>query len=121
MSAHGQKHRYAPGTSGLLPIPDILGVALSDASGRRHRVPSPRIRSRGYHCDYPDGGSPFGIYPVESEGSLRTNIDLSKIGVEVVISTLEAVLIEGLEPRQNRRRGDDFQAIEFLQSEDPEL
>ncbi len=63
----------------------------------------------------------FGIYPVESEGSLRTNVNLSNIGVEVVISTLEAVLIEGLEPRQNRRRGDDFQAIEFLQSEDPEI
>ena len=34
---------------------------------------------------------------------------------------MEAVLIEGLEPRQNRKRGDDFQAIEFLQVEDPKL
>jgi hypothetical protein len=32
---------------------------------------------------------------------------------------MEAVLIEGLEPRQNRKRGDDFQAVEFLQVEDP--
>ena len=30
-------------------------------------------------------------------------------------------MIEGLEPRQNRRRGDDFQAVEFLQAEDPTL
>lgn len=63
----------------------------------------------------------FGIYPVESEGSLKTNIDLSKIGVDVIVATLEAVLIEGLEPRQNRRRGDDFQAVEFLQLEDPAI
>jgi hypothetical protein len=34
---------------------------------------------------------------------------------------MEAVLIEGLEPRQNRKRGDDFQAVEFLQAEDPQL
>jgi hypothetical protein len=34
---------------------------------------------------------------------------------------MEAVLIEGLEPRQNRKRGDDFQAIEFIQLEDPEI
>ena len=39
----------------------------------------------------------------------------------VVIATMEAVLIEGLEPRQNRKRGDDFQAIEFNQVEDPEV
>lgn len=63
----------------------------------------------------------FGIYPVESEGTLRTSVDLANLSVEVVISTLEAVLIEGLEPRQNRRRGDDFQAVEFLQTEDPEI
>ena len=38
-----------------------------------------------------------------------------------VIATMEAVLIEGLEPRQNRKRGDDFQAAEFSQVEDPEI
>ncbi len=30
-------------------------------------------------------------------------------------------MIEGLEPRQNRKRGDDFRAVEFLQVADPEL
>lgn len=63
----------------------------------------------------------FGIYPVEEDGALRTTVDVSHVGLDVVISTLEAVLIEGLEPRQNRRRGDDFQAVEFLQSEDPAI
>ena len=32
---------------------------------------------------------------------------------------MEALLIEGLEPPQNRKRGDDFSAIEYLQAEDP--
>ena len=34
---------------------------------------------------------------------------------------MEALLIEGLEPPQNRKRGDDFYDIEFLQVEDPEI
>jgi hypothetical protein len=34
---------------------------------------------------------------------------------------MEALLIEGLEPPQNRKRGDDFSAVEFLQVEDPEI
>ena len=63
----------------------------------------------------------FGIYPAEDNGSLRKNVDVSNVGLEVVIATLEAVLIEGLEPRQNRRRGEDFKAVEFLQAEDPEI
>jgi hypothetical protein len=34
---------------------------------------------------------------------------------------MEALLIEELEPPHNRRRGDDFRAVEYLQAEDPEL
>jgi hypothetical protein len=39
----------------------------------------------------------------------------------MLIVTMEALLIEGLEPPQNRKRGDDFRAVEFLQVEDPEI
>jgi hypothetical protein len=63
----------------------------------------------------------FGVYPVSASGALDTKVDLSRINIDVVIATMEAVLIEGLEPRQNRRRGDEFQAVEFLQFEDPEI
>lgn len=38
-----------------------------------------------------------------------------------MIPALEAILIEALEPRQNRKRGDDLSAVEFMQVEDPEL
>jgi hypothetical protein len=34
---------------------------------------------------------------------------------------MEALLIEALEPRQNRKRGDSFKAVEYLQIEDPRI
>jgi hypothetical protein len=51
--------------------------------------------------------------------ALRVDVTFTHVGIEALIATMEAVLIEGLEPRQNRKRGDDFQAVEFLQVEDP--
>lgn len=63
----------------------------------------------------------FGVFPVEQDGKLKQGIDLSQVDINTVIITMEAVLIEGLEPRQNRKRGDEFKAIEFLQADDPEL
>jgi hypothetical protein len=63
----------------------------------------------------------FGVYPVEESGALRTDADYSSVDIDTVIVTMEAVLIEGLEPRQNRKKGDDFRAVEFLQEEDPKL
>jgi hypothetical protein len=38
-----------------------------------------------------------------------------------LIPALEAILIEALEPRQNRKRGDDLAAVEYLQKADPEI
>ena len=38
---------------------------------------------------------------------------------DTIIPTLEGILIEALEPRQNRKRGDDLAAVEYLQKEDP--
>jgi hypothetical protein len=34
---------------------------------------------------------------------------------------MEALLIEALEPPQNRKRGDGFSAVEFIQVPDPDL
>lgn len=63
----------------------------------------------------------FGVYRVNSDATLAMSNVINALDMDTVIVTMEAVLIEGLEPRQNRRRGDDFQAVEFLQVEDPEL
>ncbi len=62
----------------------------------------------------------FGVHPVHEDGSLGNDDDLD-FSVDLLIATMEALLIEGLEPPQNRKRGDDFRAVEFLQAENPEL
>ena len=61
----------------------------------------------------------FGLLDVTQEGNLREipfNFSLAAL-----VATLEALLIESLEPPQNRKRGDDFSAIEYIQDIDPEL
>jgi hypothetical protein len=57
---------------------------------------------------------------VNNDGSLRI-ADSCNISLDSLIVTMEALLIEGLEPPQNRKRGDEFRAIEFLQVEDPAI
>jgi hypothetical protein len=57
--------------------------------------------------------------------SVNTNGILSDAEVpwthEVVVETMEAVLIESLEPPLNRRRGDNFSGIEYIQATDPQI
>ena len=62
----------------------------------------------------------FGLLDVTDDGAL-TEQALSSLTADDVITTMEALLIEGLEPRQNRKRGDAFRAVEYLQHLDPEL
>lgn len=61
----------------------------------------------------------FGLLPVSEDGllgSLSNAYDAAKL-----IPALESILIEALEPRQNRKRGDDLAAVEYLQRVDPEI
>ena len=61
----------------------------------------------------------FGLLPVSETGqlgALPATFEAAKI-----IPALEAILIEALEPRQNRKRGDDLSAVELIQREDPEI
>jgi hypothetical protein len=61
----------------------------------------------------------FGLLPVSEDGqlgSLPETFEAAKL-----IPALEAILIESLEPRQNRKRGDDLAAVEYLQRVDPEI
>lgn len=62
----------------------------------------------------------FGVYPVTETGFLNKT-SVAQYTLETLIVTMEALLIEGLEPPQNRKRGDDFRAVEFMQVEDPEI
>lgn len=62
----------------------------------------------------------FGVRGVRDNGELAP-IPTLGIGVGGLIATMEALLIEGLEPPQNRRQGDGFNAVEFIQESDPEV
>jgi len=61
----------------------------------------------------------FGLLPVTEVGELKPlpgSYESAKL-----IPALEAVLVEALEPRQNRKRGDDLAAVEYFQHVDPEI
>lgn len=62
----------------------------------------------------------FGIRRPTENGDL-VDVDLKRFGASDIITAFEALLIEGLEPPQNRKRGNDFSAVEYLQVEDPAL
>lgn len=61
----------------------------------------------------------FGLRGVDDAGKLLP-VSLNANNQSVLIETLESILIEVLEPPQNRKRGDQFSATEYLQAEDPE-
>lgn len=61
----------------------------------------------------------FGLLPVSESGTLG---QLPAIfNAAKLIPALEAILIEALEPRQNRKRGDDLASVEYIQRIDPEI
>jgi hypothetical protein len=61
----------------------------------------------------------FGLLPVSEAGQLGA---LPRdYQAPTIIPALEAILIEALEPRQNRKRGDDLAAVEYVQRVDPEI
>jgi hypothetical protein len=91
-----------------------VGRSIDRPLGRRlYEHTQDRLRGRW------DRFSWFGLLSVTEEGHLEKKEIVPT--VDTIISTLEALLIEGLEPTQNRKRGDDFNAIEYLQAEDPEI
>lgn len=61
----------------------------------------------------------FGLKPVDEDGSLGE--PAAGWDHRIVIETLEALLIEALEPPLNRKRGDNFGGAEYLQVLDPDI
>lgn len=91
-----------------------VGRATDRGIGPRlHQHTHNRLRSRW------DRFSWFGLRRVAEDGELCSIAYTPS--EEIIAVTLEALLIEGLEPRQNRKRGDGFTAVEYLQAEDPEV
>lgn len=63
----------------------------------------------------------FGILGVDEEGRIEDLDTSERVGLSQIVTGLEGVLIEAMEAPQNRRQGDGFKGIEYLQAEDPEL
>jgi len=61
----------------------------------------------------------FGLLPISATGALGR--PPKTFAAEMLTPALEAILVEALEPRQNRKRGDDLAAVEYIQHEDPEI
>lgn len=110
------------GQRGIYLLHDTQGVVYV---GKAH--PGPLSQRLWQHTFDRLGGrwnrfSWFGLYSATEDGALDTDAALHLDSIEAMVLTLESVLIEALEPRQNRKRGDtNFEDIEFLQSEDPKL
>lgn len=62
----------------------------------------------------------FGLYSTDENGYLEmTDEAVRCISLENMCHTLEAILIEGIEPRQNRKSGNKLSGIEYNQQQDP--
>lgn len=106
---------------------DQIGVYLLHDQGRTvyvGRTTEQPLGRRIYHHTYDrlngrwNRFSWFGFLPVRQDGSfVRDHDELPD--QEALITTLESVLIETVEPPQNRKRGDNIRAVEYLQAEDP--
>lgn len=63
----------------------------------------------------------FGFYGVNESSKLEVKSKLEQLGMQDLGDLLEAILIESIEPRQNRKQGNLFAGIEYLQRESPEI
>ncbi len=57
----------------------------------------------------------FGFYPVQKDSKLNINIETRQLSLEHYADLLEGILIECIEPRQNRARVKGFSGFEYLQ------
>ena len=90
-----------------------VGRALKATLGSRlHAHTRDRLKTRWNRFSW------FGFRAIDDSGTLESIPDgyhVRDVGV-----AMEALLIEALEPPQNRKGGDGFQGIEYIQAEDPQ-
>ena len=93
-----------------------VGQAIDQSLGQRLRNhTTDRLGGRW------DRFSWFGFYSVNENGKMNTEIKLENITTQNLGDILEAISIESIEPRQNRKQGNLFFGLEFLQQEAPEI
>lgn len=119
---------HQAGEDSSVNVADQVGVYLLHDGARTiyvGRVSAPRLGMRLWEHTKDrlsgrwDRFSWFGLRPVLSNGKLGDPAE--NFGTDLVVATMEALLIEGLEPPQNRRQGDAMVGQEYQQSVDHEL
>lgn len=90
-----------------------VGQAIKQSLGERLRQHTvDRLNGRW------DRFSWFGFHPVKEDGSIETINSTAQLSMQDLGDLLEAILIESIEPRQNRKQGNQFSGIEYMQKED---
>lgn len=93
-----------------------IGQAIEQTLGKRLKDhTTDRLAGRW------DRFSWFGFFPVNEEGKLSSETEFNNLSIKNIGDILEAILIESIEPRQNRKQGNSFVGLEFLQKEAPEI
>lgn len=119
---------YKAGEGQMVNFADQVGVYLLHDGARTvyvGRVSKPRMapRLQEHTKDRLSGRwdrfSWFGLRPVLTKGVLGEAAQT--FGTDLVVATMEAILIEGLEPPQNRRQGDGMTGQEYQQAIDEQL
>jgi hypothetical protein len=94
-----------------------VGQAFTQSIGERlYQHTKDRLSGRW------DRFSWFGLYAADEKGNLTNSGESQRfISLENMCHTLEALLIECIEPRQNRKSGNKFSGIEYNQHQDPTI
>lgn len=93
-----------------------VGQAIEQTLGQRLKQHiSDRLSGRW------DRFSWFGFYSVSDKGHLLDRKKFEFLDVQNLADIFEAILIESVEPRQNRKQGNTLIGMEFLQKESSEL
>jgi hypothetical protein len=93
-----------------------VGQAIEQTLGQRLKQHiSDRLSGRW------DRFSWFGFYSVNDKGHLLDRKKFEYLDIQALANALEAILIESVEPRQNRKQGNTLYGMEYLQQESPEI
>ncbi len=94
-----------------------IGQAITQSIGERlYQHTRDRLSGRW------DRFSWFGFYSVDEKGNLNIYEETHRtLSIENIGNTLESILIESIEPRQNRKSGNKLSGLEYNQHEDPSI
>ena len=99
--------------TGLILVNPFSEVSIRNLISHLYEHTMDRLATRW------DRFSWFGVLPVSENGVLGRMPD--NFNSTNLLPALEAILIEALEPRQNRKTGDDLSSVEYIQRPDPEI